>query len=505
MTKQISGTQLAIILGLTTAMASAVGCQGADSDPTASPGADATPTPSDEASPTPTFEQDSDKVLSIDIASNPGCDLSAVLTWTTSEPASSWVEFGEGGLTHRIGSDTLTTDHEVVVLGMYAETSFDIRAVSVTESGDTLVSRTQDYTTGDLPYSWMETEVDVLIADSERGWTLYNAAIDNMDTPVVLQMLNEDGKTIWYYAHEGDSGRLDAQVSWVDGEVLFGPAVAQGETIFRTDLTGEIVWEGPVQEGDRLDEDGTFHHVTESLSNGDILTVRLERETVSGTSVSSDTLIQYDANSDEVWSWAAIEHTDVLPLDVDSLDQNGDWLHINSAAVDLENDAVYFSSLKLKKVVKVNRTTGEVEWMLGDGGDFEADPSVDEPWFTSLHAMEYLGDSRFILYDNGDASRRSSRAMIYQLDENTMEATVEWTFSGDGDTFYNNVGGDADLLNSGNVLVVGGSGMSGSTDTRLMEVNENGDLVWQVWPYQGSTTVSVFQADRIEALAELID
>lgn len=461
---------------------------------------DATPT---EADATPTPAQGS--ALSATIKANEGCDLSAIVTWTTAEPASSWVQFGEGEFTQEIGDDTLTTEHRVVVIGMHADSDYNLQAVSETADGTVSRSQALAYETGPLPYAYMKTDGDILNPSKAMGgWTLYNASTNNMDTDIVIQMVDASGETIWYYIHEGGSGRLDSQVTWVDGTVLYGPGVAEGEAIFRVNLEGEIVWEGPIQEGDSLDSDGTFHHVTEATEEGGVFLVQIDRQTVNGVAVASELLREFNAEGEEVWSWEAIDHTDVLPLNVQTLPRNGDWLHVNSAALDPDGEAVYFSSLRLQQIVKIDKASKEIEWVLGEGGDFAADPDSDRPWFGPLHAMEYLGDNRFMLYDNSDNDTRESRGILYSLDEDTMEATIEWSFGGeDGDTFYNNVGGDCDLLPNGNRLLVSGSSASGNTETRLMEVTADGEVVWQVWlrgEGQSEATVSSFQADRIDAL-----
>ena len=87
-----------------------------------------------------------------------------------------------------------------------------------------------------------------------------------------------------------------------------------------------------------------------------------------------------------------------------------------------------------------------------------------------------------------------------------MQARIEWAYDGGArDGWYNAVGGDADPLPNGNVLIVGGSATSSTSKPRIMEVTRTGRLVWRVWLSQGpGVSAGAFQAHRFPALTEAV-
>ena len=108
------------------------------------------------------------------VTPNPVCSLSCIVRWQTPEPGTSWVMFGEGEtLTHAIGNNNHTRYHEVIVVGMHADTSYRLQCVSVTEDDTQLWSSPLYYETGSLPGTYFEAEMDVYDESlAQNGWTL---------------------------------------------------------------------------------------------------------------------------------------------------------------------------------------------------------------------------------------------------------------------------------------------------------------------------------------------
>ena len=83
------------------------------------------------------------------------------------------MQFGEGGLTFEIQGEGNVTDHEVLVIGMHAQTPYSIRALS-TGAGGTLEGST-NFTTGALPAQIPPVTISVNdAAKRQPGWTLMN-------------------------------------------------------------------------------------------------------------------------------------------------------------------------------------------------------------------------------------------------------------------------------------------------------------------------------------------
>ena len=439
--------------------------------------------------------------LDATLEANPACDLSAVVTWETSEPSTSWVEFGDTStFTHRIGSDALTTEHEVIVVGMHAASDYTLRAVSETESGKIQASADLEYTTGDLPGDWLAGDVDVYDRSaSAGGWNLVNAARGTM-SEITAAILDMSGAAIWYYTYESRFSRADVEVTF-DGEgILIGPAMGPGDSPIKVDLKGEVLWTGPTQPGEdvtALLEHGTMHHVFHQNDDGQYVTVAFEEV----DDVLGDRVLELDEDLNTVWSWSTFDH---LVLHEEDVGTTGTWTHVNSVATTPAQDAVVINAKHLNNAYKVDRATGDVLWAIGLTGDFEADTNAEHPWFEGAHAVDVLENGNLILYDNGESDRGFSRVIEYALDETAMTSEIVWEYPGTiaEDSWQNLAWGDVDILDNGNVFIVAGAAPLSDDASRLFEVDRDGTMIWQMWWDTSDELVGSYAAERIPALAE---
>lgn len=435
---------------------------------------------------------------------NPACDISGVVTWTTEEAATSWVKFGEKskGFTMRIGSDTLTKNHEVVVVGMHADNDYVLRAFSETAAKEALQSQKMSFTTGSLPYEWMTGELDVYKPESVNdGWTITNLCTMTMQNHLVVVMYDMSGEVVWYFTPNDKVARIDTEVSWVDDQyVLVGPSVGQGDHPFETDLLGNINWEGPLQTGTGMSDDGSMHHVFHRVANNDYVTTYNDvRDNIIG-----DEIVQFDRDLNTVWSWNFWDHY----KPPSRLGPGGTWTHVNTVELDLDNRYAYINAYAQSMFYKIDMDTGETIWRFGQGGDFDADPNVDYPWYGGGHGVENVGGDHWLIYDNGNQSRRFSRAIIYELNESTMASTVVWEYKGDDaeDQWFSMSIGDADQLDNGNILITAGNAAQNQSRSRFIEVTPEGDKVWQLWMYNlHDSNISTYQTNRIPCLAQSLE
>jgi hypothetical protein len=434
---------------------------------------------------------------------NPVCDISAVMRWSTRKPASSWVEVSQGGEPlFRVGSDALVEEHEVIVVGMHAEGDYQLEAVSVTEGGDALRSGPWDFTTGSLPYEFLQGELTAHQPDLvEPGWVLTNVMTASYG-PVILELLDEQGQVVWYYVHEGEDGGADIQPSWYPelGQVLVGPHLAGGESPYLMDLKGEVSWTGPEQPGDpdALNiQDGQLHHAMFRLDDGDFVAVRSRYQPVDGEPIQGDEVIRLDPAGEVVWSWNAFDH---IAFDPDDLYLGLWWTHLNAVHWDEEAGVAYINSWVLGSTWKVDLASGEILWTLGEGGDFSA-PDNPEPWFAYAHAVELLDNGNLLLHDNGSMERGWSRVVEYALDESTMSARIVWEYTGElaEDAWFVPSCGDVDQLPGGNRLVV--------AHKRILELTPQGEKAWEyTWDHvpDEAPDLRSYQAEKIEALVEAL-
>src|SRR5262249_50246132 len=143
-------------------------------------------------------------ITGLTITANPNSVLSCYVAWTTDKAADSTVQFGTTALQWQISDAALVTTHKVLVIGMKAQLTYMIKAISANSGGS--VTATGTSMTGPLPAQIPNGTV--MINDttkSQAGWTLMNVQKGQGDTrarsdyPPYAVMYDSDGKPVWYY------------------------------------------------------------------------------------------------------------------------------------------------------------------------------------------------------------------------------------------------------------------------------------------------------------------
>jgi hypothetical protein len=113
------------------------------------------------------------------------------------------------------------------------------------------------------------------------------------------------------------------------------------------------------------------------------------------------------------------------------------------------------SSRYTSEVTKINSDTGEIIWRLG--GSHNQFTYVNDPLNgpSCQHAIRPLGNNRYTLFDNGNGHRPwASRAVEYELNPNTLTATVAWQYPATPTTsLFAYYMGNAQRLPNGNTLI----------------------------------------------------
>jgi hypothetical protein len=439
----------------------------------------------------------SDGLSDFEIEPNPNMSISCFVSWSTAQPASSEVDFGEGDYEFRIRDEALVTDHRVLVIGMHAETKYKIRALS--SNAERTLSAEGNFTTGSLP---ADIPVPKLTADvparSQVGWTLTNVEFGRT-TPAKVVMYDDRGLPVWYFVHgTHDDSRGDVPTELVENHVLVGAAI--NEPAHEVDLSGKVLWSGPEQ------SQKTFqtHSFAKTRPGNYLFNIELDKAVQNeATRVDDQLLEELTPELDVVWSWKLLDH-------VPAAGTREELCHGNSLKLDAAERAAYYNCRYLG-LFKLDRASGDIVWRLGGTyddaslgpGDFTYDPP--ESQFSDAHEPEVHDDGTVLLYDNGGLSLSStanyhSRVLEYRLDESKKTATRVFEFPGDFDvdawyktSWYTPIWGDADRLANGNILVTAGM-RSTTLSTRIFELTRAGEVVWELTfpPNYGS-----YQAQRL--------
>ena len=173
-------------------------------------------------------------------------------------------------------------------------------------------------------------------------------------------------------------------------------------------------------------------------------------------------------------------------MDENLLKTKQDWSHAN--ALNVTQDGNYIISFHhFDQFWKINSKTGELMWKLGQGGDFEM---AQDEVFYKQHAVHEISKNEFLIFDNGDVERKTSRALKLKIDENNLKVvSSEAVFL--PDSLFSFKQGSAYEIGNDKFL------FSIATKNKLAVVNESGTVLWQA-----NSNVSHYRAYYIEKLPE---
>ncbi len=234
------------------------------------------------------------------------------------------------------------------------------------------------------------------------------------------------------------------------------------------------------------------HHEYEYNPNDNtIFTLELTTEEIGGAIYRFDKIQEYALDGTLVWSLDVhdfIDYTQWCPYH-DRQSGFNDVTHCNTVFYDADEDTILLNGRNVNTFYKIDHSTGDVIWALGEYGDFTLIDRFGRQktsLFYHAHSVEQIDDNRYIIFDNDfhnqtDNGNHRSRILEIEIDENTMTATEAWSWTGDL-SYYSAWWGDADRLANGNRLGTFGTETKdvGPYGARLVEVNEDGDIVWEM-------------------------
>ena len=420
------------------------------------------------------------------ISANPHNVFSALAEVTVDQDVTVSVEYdADNERTQR------TPDHgvsegeitEVLVLGLKAETTYDLWVVVAPDDGRTWTSKREEYTTGPLPYAWDECVVTTEDpVDFDPNGVICTGTGEHTD-PFHFFCVERSGDPVWAMA------QTDFDAMMALHPLVEGGFAASGcyDNIKFFDEYGEMTGSFT---GDTLGErDTRFEH--HEIDHHEVIEIRQGRWAgavafATGTTVyitdedhpepvdhTAAGIVVYDRDSDTVlWDWNAHgEIGDGVPIDPllsysrhGLLNEQGDWNHPNALVHEVGDDGNEYFWLSLRTqdwVIKIDVDTDGIVWRLGYEGDFELVDDLDDPspldprlWAYHQHSHQILdvgpdGRKSILIYDNGsvrpnedgqpDDAPRYSRVVEFEIDEETMRATPVFAHGnpeGEGDHYW---------------------------------------------------------------------
>lgn len=192
-------------------------------------------------------------------------------------------------------------------------------------------------------------------------------------------------------------------------------------------------------------EQGVHHDVSEKTPDGNLLMI-----TNSNQNYVEDVVMELDRETGKV-----IKKLDLKDVLGDYFRNQTDWVHTNTISYDEDSDTVLLSPRNTHSAIKVNWSTGELVWILGNPEIWEGSgledkvlkPSGNIVWHYQQHAVYELDDDidnnpntkHYIMFDNHYQAARKvnffdnltgSYTLIYTVNESTFTIKQEKVFSG---------------------------------------------------------------------------
>lgn len=410
------------------------------------------------------------------------------------------------------GSSEASRTHRIAVTGMHPGRHHRIRVrIESSETGTYDLSEPLVFDTPSLPGNFPPIETRVSQPERmEPGVTLFPATLWLNDKSTMsygyLIAVDAEGEVVWYL----DTGHRIADVRVLrNGHLLY--LHASFKYALEVDLLGNIIrqWhssrtaKAPNRRSVPVYIDSMHHELLE-LPDGNLMALATELRQFEDfpTSVTDPKAPRGEAYvvCDEVvafrpedgWilgRWPLADLLDRDRLGHLSLTDfwkghygsrvrgtSRDWSHANGLAYDHEAGAMIVSIRHLDCLIKIDRSTGDLVWMLGDPrGWGEAwqkyflNPDGALEWPRHQHAPELTPAGTILLYDNGNfrapafeqatpAVENQSRVVEFGVDERNRTVAQVWEYPGTcDDAFYCPFYGEADLLpGTGNVLITDG-------------------------------------------------
>ena len=344
----------------------------------------------------------------------------------------------------------------------------------------------------------------------------------------VMHLVGLDGRIINQW------GSLADQILWAKpiydpaGDILAltTPTVVPGYVIplptkmVQYDVDGNTtnVWENFEIQNEDV-EFAALHHDMARLPNGNTLIVCLaivNDPSISPDPLLDDCIIEVDWQGNVVWEWYTYQHfdqfgfTDLAKGQISEF--AGDWAHANSISILPPNTHadpafaagnIMVSYRQINTVVIIDKDTGDIVWSLGPNGSLsigQHDAQMIPP--------DLPGAGNIIMFDNGlragfpPVSRPFSQVIEVEPNSKTIVWRYNALFSGfpQWDFFSPIISGAQRLIN-GNTMITEG------TKGRLIEVTEDGEIVWEYLSPFGETnqgpsgrdvtSYSIFRAYRM--------
>lgn len=427
---------------------------------------------------------------------NPRVPLAALLKFETRAPVATHVDVSDGEKRWRIDFPMVPEGKRTLPLvGMRPGRLHRFQVTVTDAAGRTLKStRKLEFRTPPLPagpFDFPKLEVvKSSPGEMEPGITLMTVRRRALGrahqlTPAqrdfsiqwgMIVAVDARGEVVWYY----QSDRRIAGISVLrNGNIFYH---SEGSVPAEIDVLGNKIREWGAALGPRKLPEGaipveatTLHHQPEELPNGNFVSMMAAPRTVRNyytseydanaprktQSVMGDDIIEFTPGGKVVWRWSAFDYLDPMRIGYETFSSYWwvrgfpgvlDWTHGNGVHYDPRDDSVILSFRVQDAIVKVDRKTREIKWILARdiGWKPELRKKLLKPieenfqWPHHQHNPRVTDAGTIIVFNNNvfqaipftgepiaPPEKSFSHAIEYDIDEKAMTARVVFSTSVD--------------------------------------------------------------------------
>ena len=204
----------------------------------------------------------------------------------------------------------------------------------------------------------------------------------------------------------------------------------------------------------------TPDNIPEELSNGN------ETQVVAQ-------VLQEVKDNEVIWQWVSTDYEELYYMSEEyntfseKNDTPLDYIHFNSIAIDPIDNNFICSFRNTDSVVKLDRESGDIIWILG--GKYDEFGLTEEQLFSRQHHVRVTDEGYLTIYDNG-VENEDSRAIKIKIDEKNKTVTDFKEY--DVDQFYKYTGSVQEIDSENEVFLIGvGTQVGVDQDLVAMEKN----------------------------------
>ena len=179
---------------------------------------------------------------------------------------------------------------------------------------------------------------------------------------------------------------------------------------------------------------------------------------------------ELDVNKNVVFEWHCKDYYHFADVDTAFLNTPNavDWTHFNAVEQDMDGN-ILVSVRHFNEVTKINHTTGDVIWRLG-GNANQFTFLNDTTHFIAQHDIRRIANGNYTIFDNGRKGNpvHPAQAKEYTLNEDSLKATLAWSYINDSASF-SLATGNVQRISNGNTVISYGALNAGAQTFNVVD------------------------------------